>query len=441
MMHEPTVLVTPPILLSPRPLARCPGAFSLVPLLPLPPPRKRLPLDVWSGILAHVFRSYQAGYAHRGSCSAQDLKLGLLLVCKDWKAIASPLFYAHVCIATLSSLEKLAWCLRSAEQKWDSIRRIPYSTPGRWIRTLDLSSMPVKSPADAYYADALLTVIFPLLPFMVRCDMTPLLSLSCRAMASLTYRDGAVNLRSLKSIKKSFISPSDEDPLIELLRNSVNLEEIEIVGSGLEMVEVWLEHAQEHDLAIHQPLRLSRLRKLVLLSMPCSSLMYLLLRSPLPSLRHLTITPYDDVIIPASLVRRFIEVHGSSLTSLHLFTLNSWPTAMFPSPNTILHTCPNLYHLSLEKPLPAVLPTKSPHPLKILSIPRPDAQFLPVLEALLPSLPDLKLIHARDVRWLRGGVSPRARTAGVQGEMVAWRRRLARRGIELVDADWQPWSE
>ncbi|EMD41867.1 hypothetical protein CERSUDRAFT_147248 [Gelatoporia subvermispora B] len=441
MMREAS-LGTVPVLLSPRPLARCPGAFPLIPLLLPHPSPKSLPLDVWSTVLAHILRILEAEHnTYNESRKTLEWKLGLLLVCKDWKAIASPLFYAHVCIATMSALEKLAHCLQSAEQKWDSLRRIPYSTPGRWIRTFDLSSLSVNTEPESYYADALLTILFPLLPFMSRCDMTPSLSLSGRAIGSLTYRDGAANLHSLRGIKKSFSSTSDEQPLIELLHNCVNLEELEIVGTGLDMVESWLEHAQEHNLDGPRLLPLIRLRKLVLLSIPCSNLMYLLLRSPLPALRHLTVTPYDDSVIPASLIPQFIEVHGQSLTSLHLFTLNTWPTIMFPSPTTILTVCPNLYHLSLEKPLPVLVPTREPHPLKILSVPRPDAQFFPVLNALLPKLPGLKLIHARDVRWLRGGVSPYARTAGVQGDMMVWKRRLSRRGIDVVDAEWKSWQE
>ena len=78
------------------------------------------------------------------------------------------------------------------------------------------------------------------------------------------------------------------------------------------------------------------------------------------------------------------------------------------------------------------------HPLQILSIPRPDARFLSVLESLLPKLPGLKVVRARDIRWLRAGMSSHAREAGVQGEMREWRRRLARRGISVLDATWTP---
>ena len=172
--------------------------------------------------------------------------------------------------------------------------------------------------------------------------------------------------------------------------------------------------------------------------MHCSPVMFALLHAALPSLSHLTVTPYDDISIPASLIPQFIETHGTKLASLHLYAPKSWPTMLFPSPTTLLHTCPKLYHLSLERPLPTltVCSIYPRHPLHILSIPRPDADFLSVLESLLPKLPNLKVVRARDVRWLRAGMNSHAQEAGVQGEMRRWRQRLARRGIQVLDASW-----
>jgi hypothetical protein len=40
------------------------------------------------------------------------------------------------------------------------------------------------------------------------------------------------------------------------------------------------------------------------------------------------------------------------------------------------------------------------------------------------------------VRWLRHGMNSHAQEAGIQGEMKAWERRLARRGIRLLDDNW-----
>jgi hypothetical protein len=75
--------------------------------------------------------------------------------------------------------------------------------------------------------------------------------------------------------------------------------------------------------------------------------------------------------------------------------------------------------------------------LRVLTIPRPNARFLRELEVLLPHLPSLGVVRARTVRWLRAGVSGKALEAGVQGEMHEWRRRLARKGVRVVDGEWR----
>lgn len=298
--------------------------------------------------------------------------------------------------------------------------------------------------AEAFQLDTLLTKLFPVVPFLSSVLLNATITFSRRAIDSLCYRDGPQNLRSLKGIKLSSTPPSDVniDPFFEVLRYCRYLEELTIVGSGIEAIQLSnssgltaLTGVPEH----FKPLVLPHLRQLALISMHTSPIMFTMLHSPLPSLTHLTITPYDDISIPTSLVPAFIQTHGSKLTSLHLYAHKSWPTMLFPSPTTLLHTCPRLYHLSLENPLPqlSICSIYPRHPLRILSIPRPNADFLAVLESLLPKLPSLSIVRARDVRWLRRGMTSRAQEAGVQGEMRDWNRRLGRRGIQVLDADWK----
>jgi hypothetical protein len=124
-----------------------------------------------------------------------------------------------------------------------------------------------------------------------------------------------------------------------------------------------------------------------------------------------------------------------------------------PPPPPVLTCCPELHYLALDQQLLPVLAllepaqdggggsgSGSPHPLRVLTIARPNARFLREVEALLPRLPSLRVVRARAVRWLRAGVSSKALEAGVQGEMHEWRRRFARRGVRLVDGDWRdPW--
>ncbi|GLB35773.1 hypothetical protein LshimejAT787_0300610 [Lyophyllum shimeji] len=229
------------ILLSPRPYARFSGKLLLLPLLPAPKPLKSLPSEIWSEIIAYVLLS-EGPRAAAGP---------LLRICKGFTEIALPLVYAAVELPTIVSLEKFQQRLHLAEQKWDSIRRIPYSAPGRWVQTLDLSRLAFTGQAQALQFDSILTKLFPLVPFLARLTMNPSFVLSRRAMAALGEREGAVKLRALEGI--SYIPgrmPSwDQDPLIQLLRNCPHLEEIDVIGQGPDPVE--LEFTFRDDEAAH----------------------------------------------------------------------------------------------------------------------------------------------------------------------------------------------
>ncbi|KAI0639834.1 hypothetical protein C8Q77DRAFT_1185610 [Trametes polyzona] len=438
-----TVVASPQaVWLKPRPLARSPSTFLLLPLLPSRPTLKPLPPEVWAEILQNAF----ALYSPNGSADDADvaaLRTGLLLISKDIHTVALPLFYAHIHVPSLRVLEKLTARLHAADQQWDSIRRIPYSAPGRWIQTLDLSALRLTSPEDALRLDGLLNRISGLVPFMMNLVVSPQLGLSRRALSHLTDRDGASNLRVLRGIQLRTTLRTEEDAFVRLLRACTRLEELDVCGTGVDMAELLTAPDDAFPPPPHfQPLYLPFLRRLSVLSMPTSPTLYALLHSPLPALRHLTLTPYDEQSVPASLVPRFIATHGALLTSLYLHTVKQWPTALFPSPTTLLDTCPSLKHLSLELPLPTLtLSAAQQHNLDILSVARPSAEFLTVLEGLLPKLPSLRFVRARDVKWLRVGMSARALQAGVQGEMQVWKRKLNRRGIQMLDAEWRPATE
>ncbi|KAF8140483.1 hypothetical protein EV363DRAFT_1426886 [Boletus edulis] len=413
------------ILLCPRPLARYGGRFVLLPLLPERLPLKPLPAEIWSRIFTLAL-----------SADVLSWCVSLMLVCKSFREVASPLLYSNVKPYTVSGLDKFTLQLHTADQLWDSIRRIPYSTPGRWVQTLNLSGI---ATTQAFAIDSLLTTLFPLMPFMESMTLPPSLPLSRRALASLTNRDGASNLRILNGI--CYIAA--QDPIVRLLRTCHQLERLEVIGSGMEPADTELDSQEADEIpAATAKLVLPRLHTLTLLSLPLSTLMHALLNAALPRLRALYLTPYDDVPFPRALTTQFLDIHGTSLSTLSLFTPKSWPTHFHPSPCTLFHTCPNLRHLSLETPLPALVPPDAAEsgealPLQILSIPRPNPEFWRSLETLLPLLPSLNVIRMRDVRWLRRGLNHHAQEAGVQGEMRVWRQRLAKRGICLVDGDWK----
>lgn len=339
----------------------------------------------------------------------------------------------------MAALDKFYGVLHVADQKWDSIRRIPYSTPGRWVQSLDLSRLQFVGQAQALALDSALTNLFPLVPFLSRLSINPSFVISRRALNALADKDGTEYLCNLEGL--SYVLPlsrqTDDDPFVRLLRRCPSLEVLELIGQGPAPAE--LEFSFENGPELSEPfspLNLPNLHMLSVLSMHSSPLLLALLNSPLPSLKKLTITPYHDIPYPASMTSRFIELHGRHLRSLNLLTLRFWPTHLRPSPPTLLPSCPSLYHLSLETPLTALVLNEN-HPLEILSIPRPDAESWRIVQQLLPKLPKLQVLRIRDLRWLRDGISSRAQVAGIQGEMREWARRLSRNGVQVLDADWK----
>ncbi|KAJ7070529.1 hypothetical protein C8F01DRAFT_1106766 [Mycena amicta] len=441
-MAMSTTTNTNTILLRPRRYAQYAGSFLLVALLPPPKQLPSLPCEVWTAIF---------------SCANSKDLWALMRVCATFKELAHPLVYSRVQLSQLVSLDKFVARLELADQHWSPIHRIPYSCPGRWVQTLDLSAVALDSDgqtqaqAQALILDSLLVRLFPLVPFLARFSMNPAVVLSRRAMESLGNIASPGGLRALEGI--SYVpelsnNDKDEEPLTRLLRCCTHLEEVEIIGRGPDPTE--LLHAQLPQLQLSEsfvPLHLPHLRTLTILSVYSSSLLLALLHSPLPALEKLTITPYDDV--PDALSTAFIQTHGAALRSLLLFTPKSWPTRLHPSPpsSVLLRAAPTLRHLSLERPLPSasqvqlVCDDYNTHPLQILSVPRPDADFWRVLErTLLPKLPALRAVRARDVRWLRKGMGASAQATGVQGEMMEWRRRLLRRGVRMLDGEWREYE-
>lgn len=416
------------IILQPRPYERLSGKLLLLPLLPPRQPTKHLPAEIWYHVFALALLDDERN----------DLARSLLLVCSFFKEIASSLWYSKVSITKITTLEKFYKILYDADQKWDSIPRIPYSTPGRWVQILNLSKLEFTGQAQALLLDSLLTNLFPLVPFLACLYINPSFLISRRALDALAGKDGIENLRALEGL--SYLPPPspslDDDPFVRMLRRCTGLEVLDIVGQGSPPD---LSFSIDDGPMLSQsfsPLDLPKLHTLRMLAMHSSPLLLALLNSPLLGLRKLAITPYHDLPYPTSLTSRFIEVHGDRLRSLAFLTLKSWPTRLRPSPHTILHDCPVLRHLALERPVPALI-LQDQHPLEILTIPRPDAEFWRVLQGLLPKLPKLTLIRMRDVRWVREGISSHARNAGVQGEMRDWVRRLGKNGVLIVDADWR----
>jgi hypothetical protein len=366
-------------------------------------------------------------------------------------------------IFTASALEKFAVQLCSSDQRWDSIRRIPYSTPGRWVRELDLSEI-APSSVEFLSVDTHLTRLLPLLPSLTNLYLIPEMVLSNRALAALQCKDGIGELRSLKGLKISVLGElasvlppfvSNFDPIAQLLWHCPRLEQLEILctdtvnpelESVMDLDNLGLLRDEESTLSLPPSLHLPHLKSLRLSALPICPLLLTLLCTPLPELRHIVVTPYSDVHTAPQL-GALLAAHGRNLISLSISTsrhLPISPTMGDARPLALLGSCPELQYLALDHPLPELAsPTAQsderpqPHPLRVLTIPRPSARFLHELEVLLPRLPALSVVRARTVRWLRAGVAGKALEAGVQGEMHEWRRRFARKGVRVVDGEWR----
>ncbi|KIY73511.1 hypothetical protein CYLTODRAFT_365538 [Cylindrobasidium torrendii FP15055 ss-10] len=410
------------IFLKPRPYASRGGLFELVPLLP-DPPFKHIPSEIWTQIFHFVAAQ---------ECGQKQIWV-LVRLCRDFKSLALPIAYERVHMHEIHQLRKFYDCLQTADSKWDSLRRVPFSTPGRWVRDLDLQALKFKDYEQALTVDSLITALFPLVPFLTHFTMNPEFIMSCRAIMSLADRAGTTSLRSLRGL--TYVPcptlHGQEEAMIRLLRTCDSLEELELKGQNhLDAFDVLaLEHEDEMD-GLHLP----SIRTLTLSSIHHSPLLDALNKTALPALTTLTITPYDD--IPNSPVSTFIALHGATLRSLFLFTPKCWPTRLHPTPTTILQTSPGLEHLSLEFPVPELI-LEDKHPLQTLSVPRPTADTWDVIVRLLPRLPKLRVVRARDVRWLRKGMNSRAQETGVQGTMRDWQAKLARKGVKMLDADWK----
>lgn len=78
-----TIVAVPHVVwLKPRPLARTPSSFPLLPLLPPRPALKHLPPEVWIQILENAFAFYRPKHASEHA-QVIGLRVGLLLISKD----------------------------------------------------------------------------------------------------------------------------------------------------------------------------------------------------------------------------------------------------------------------------------------------------------------------------------------------------------------------
>jgi hypothetical protein len=247
-------------------------------------------------------------------------------------------------------------------------------------------------------------------------------------LTALQCKDSIGEQRSVKCVKLSVpvgnapaqtLGPSP-DAVVRLLRNCPRLEQLEMACADANNLE--LEPIVDPDLSSFRDevtvtlpplLYLPNLKSLCLSTVPIGSLFVTLLRTPLPSLRHLVVAPHRDQ--HTAQLSALLATNGCSLTSLRINTPRhlSTSTGDMPAP-PLLTACPELHYLALDQQLLPVLRLLEPaqdvgsgsdggvgsgspraHPLRVLTIPRPNARFFCEVESLLPHLPSLSVVRAR----------------------------------------------
>lgn len=330
-----------------------------------------------------------------------------------------------------------------------------------------------------------------MLPFLQQLLLHPTVMLTRRAMSSIADTETALSLVHLTGIHvpastQPRARASLEDPLTNLVRCCVNLRHIELLGTGL---DVDSDVEDDLDTITPQGINLPYLYSMAILHVPYCPLLRILTNSGLPSLRVLTISLYTSA--PHADSTKFFDAHASKLTGLTLFSAQTWPPTSTHAPPDLLLRTPNLDYLSLPssshrliapatkaaiyRPTESTPPTSpsspasdgipassspsaifpssfpshpsstmrdrsasrdrvslSPHPLRTLSIPRPTQELLS--RVVEPIFKELREVHIREVRYLKRGMGKGAEGAGNSASMTEWRRRLARRGIRVIDA-------
>ncbi|CUA76390.1 hypothetical protein RSOLAG22IIIB_06254 [Rhizoctonia solani] len=480
-----------------------PNQRKLLLLCPLLPPsptlsdgaargrRSRLPAEAWQRVLALAMQAEDDEGLRRGSTDVG--KIRYLLICKSFQTLATPVLYSSVRIFTLRGLRLFADTLANADAKWDSIRRIPYSAPGRWVQSLSLAQL---APCSSLAVDSNLVRALPIMPFLTAIELDGRYVMSWR-VAALIPRSLEVlrGIRVKEELRFEGLKNSAEDALTALVRSLPLLEELGVEGPGLDIEEdeVFEDEGPEDSQSTQAHVELLNLKHLTLLDCPYTPVYRMLITASLPALRDLTLTTtptiqvappdpeqgaaHTPIIDPAAFTQptptsRFLARHGSTVHRLSLVPGGQWPPSPAPAPEDLLLQCPEVRELTLCMPLPSRLlppesarargaaplspllarlalspepgarpptpPSPSPaptpsYPLTTLTIPVPTHSFLACLTST--SLQNLREVRFSSAKWLRRGMGKTAQGAGVNGEMMRWRRELKRGGIKVLDSE------
>lgn len=300
--------------------------------------------------------------------------------------------------------------------------------------------------------DDLISRTLPLVPFLQELRINDFQNTAAYAedRIALSRRTWTLlkecsSLQTLKGILWRLEVEESDERFVSLLNGLPHLRSLDLRGAGFLDHTTLLDHLQDAEEPNPTPLEFPSLHTLTIISVPTCSFIRSLLITPLPSLTTLTLTPFNDLLLPLSHFMELLEVHGRTLKKLSLITPRAMGESAYQCPHLsqILHLCPELRWLELESPF-SPLPSTSAqpllnHPLRLLTFPRPTSSFLTgMLEPLLTThvLSQLGVVRLRDAKWLAKAYGKAAGETGVQGEMRTWKRRLGRWRVRLVDCAW-----
>ncbi|KAG8800399.1 hypothetical protein FRC16_002955 [Serendipita sp. 398] len=359
----------------------------------------------------------------RSAQEGQASRLSLLLVSRTFKETMLPLLYSKPYLPSLEVFILFCERLLDGDRKWDNLRRIHHSTPGRWVEWLNFTYLSNLNNSQYLKFDRHLAQIFSVIPFLRYLNLPTTNMMTRPTMQALADSEIVSALKDLRGIhvpappNYSFLQI---ESLTHLLRSCYMLRHLELIGSGLDNDTDILD---EDTVYCPASFSLPHLRSLCILHIPYSPILQVLSRAELPELRLLTISIYADK--EKSDANAFLKVHGSNLTHLTL-------SATKHTLENLLVLCSSLRYLSLPTIPTAMMRPITPSPIAILSIPRPTMEFLNgVVE---PFLTSLRQVHIREVRYLRRGLGVGAANTGSSAIILEWRRRLARRGVTVLDA-------
>ncbi|EJD37065.1 hypothetical protein AURDEDRAFT_173823 [Auricularia subglabra TFB-10046 SS5] len=187
------------VVLNARPYELNTGQLLLVPLLPPNTPKATLPSEVWERVLAYAIHGpYNIEKSKRRLTRAQ-WRAELSTVCRMFSVLVPPLLFAHPTVSSPNSLRALSDVIHAGDARWDSLRRILHSTPGRWVQSLDMSAL---DPGSHYLqVDALLRNMLPLVPFVAEIRLNASIALSRATLDALRIGPHAARTRSLTGLR------------------------------------------------------------------------------------------------------------------------------------------------------------------------------------------------------------------------------------------------